>query len=101
MAVVLFSESKSQGLLLIYFQVPCRPREQKLRKFRSKDFMSDEGKIENEIINYSGNRGNKYVQVTNERELRKLISESCPDDSNKSGSRKKFSLYSKLVTTVV
>ena len=55
--VVLFNESKSQGLLLICFQVPCRPREQKLRKFKSKDFMRDEGKIEIEIINYSVNRG--------------------------------------------
>ena len=55
-AVVLFNESNSQGLLLIYFQVPCRPCEQRLRKFKSKDFMSDEGKIENEIINYSVNR---------------------------------------------
>ena len=55
--VVLFNKSKSQGLLLIYFQVPCRPRERRLRKIKSKNFMSDEGKIENEIINYSVNRG--------------------------------------------
>ena len=52
-----FKESKSQGLLLIYFQVPCRPRKQRLRKFKSKDFEnSDERKIGNEIINYSVNR---------------------------------------------
>ena len=29
--------------------------------------MSDEGKIENEIINYSVSRGNKYNQTGNER----------------------------------
>ena len=55
-AVVLFNESKSQGFLQIYFQMPCRPREQRLRKFKSKDFMSDGRKIENEIINISVNR---------------------------------------------
>ena len=54
---MLFNESKSQGLLLSYFQVLCRPHEQRLRKFKSKNFMSDERKIKNEIINYSVNRG--------------------------------------------
>ena len=57
MAVVLLNGNKSQGLLLIYFRVPCRPRERRLRKFKTKDFMSDERKIENEIIKYSVNRG--------------------------------------------
>ena len=32
--------------------------------------MSDEGKIENEIINYSVSRGNKYNETENERGLR-------------------------------
>ena len=32
--------------------------------------MSDEGKIENEIINYSVSRGNKCNQTENERGLR-------------------------------
>ena len=41
--------------------------------------MGDEGKIENEIFNYSVNRGNKYNQMKNERKLRKLGTESCPD----------------------
>ena len=63
--------------------------------------MSDRGKIENEIINYSVNPGNKYNQMENERELRKLETESCPDDSSKSGSRGKFSLQSTLLTAVV
>ena len=63
--------------------------------------MSDEEKIENVIINYSVNRGNKYNQMENERELRKLRTESCPDDSSKSGSRGKFSPQSKLLTAVV
>ena len=35
-AVVLFNVNKSQGPLLIYFQVTCRPREQKLRKFKAR-----------------------------------------------------------------
>ena len=63
--------------------------------------MSDEGKIENEIINYSVNRGNKYNQMKNEKELRNLGTESCADDSSKSGSRGKFSPHSELLTTVV
>ena len=33
--------------------LPCWLREQKLRKFNSKGFMSDKRKIENEIFNYS------------------------------------------------
>ena len=45
--------------------------------------------------------GNKDVQVKNKRKLRQLISESCPDDGNESGSRKNFSIYSKLFTAVV
>ena len=32
--------------------------------------------------------GNKYVQVKNERELRKLGIESCPNSTNKGGSKK-------------
>ena len=74
-----------RGFLLVYFQLLSRPREQRLREFKSKDFMSDEGKIENEIINYSVNRVNKCNQAKNERELRKLIAESCPNSSNKMG----------------
>ena len=45
--------------------------------------------------------GNKYVQVKNERELRKLGYESCPNSSNSGGSKRKFSLDSKLFTPVV
>ena len=81
--------------------MPCRPREQRLRKLKCKDFMSDEGEIENEKVKYSVNRGNKYNQMKTERELRKLGTESCPDDGSKSGSRGKFSPHSKLLTPVV
>ena len=63
--------------------------------------MSDLGKIENKIFNYSVNRGNKFNQMENERELRKFGTESCPDDNSKSGSRGKFSPQSKLLTAVV
>ena len=63
--------------------------------------MSEEEKIENVINNYSVNRGNKYNQIENERELRKLGTESCPDDSSKSGSRWKFSPQSKSLRAVV
>ena len=38
--------------------------------------MSDERKIEKELINYLVNRGNKYNQVKNGRELRKMGTES-------------------------
>ena len=63
--------------------------------------MSDEGKIKNETIKNSVNRGNKYNQMKNERELRKLGTESCPDDSSKNGSRGNFSPQSKSLTAVV
>ena len=33
--------------------MPCRLCEQRLRKFKSKDFLSDERKTENKIINVS------------------------------------------------
>ena len=33
--------------------LPCWLREQKLRQINSKDFASDDRKIENEIVNYS------------------------------------------------
>ena len=44
--------------------------------------MSDGGKIESEIINYSVNQGNKYNQMENESHL---------SDSSKSGSERNFS----------
>ena len=73
--------------------MPCRPGEQGLRKFKSKDFMSDEKKIENEIIIQS-TEGNKYVQVKNERELRKLRTESCGCATDRSGSWERIAILS-------
>ena len=52
--------------------------------------MSDGGKIEREIINYSVNRGNKYNQMGKERTA-PMENESRISNSNKSGSREKFS----------
>ena len=63
--------------------------------------MSDEGKKEIEINNYSVRRGNKNNQMKNERELRKLGTESCRDDSSKSGSIGQFSPQPKFLTPVV
>ena len=54
--------------------------------------MSDGGKIESEIINYSVNRGNKYNQIENERTAL-MENESRLSDSSKSGSERKFSLH--------
>ena len=54
--------------------------------------MSDGEKIENEIINYSVNRGNKYNQMGIERTAL-MENESRISNSNKSGSREKFSLH--------
>ena len=53
--------------------------------------MSDEGKIENEIINYSFNRGSKYHQMGNERTAQ-MENESRISDSSKSGNEGNFSL---------
>ena len=64
----------------------------KIAKVQSKDFMSDGGKIESEIINYSVNRGNKYNQMENERTAL-MESESRLSDSSKSGSEINFSLH--------
>ena len=52
--------------------------------------MSDGGKIESEIINYSVNRGNKYNQIENERTAL-MGNESRLSDSSKSGSERDFS----------
>ena len=54
--------------------------------------MSDGGKMESEIINYSVNRGNKYNQLENERTAL-MGNESRISNSSKSGSGEKFSLH--------
>ena len=51
------------------------------------------------IIQSTG--GNKYVQMKNERELHKLVTESLLNNSNESGGNKKSSLYSRLFFTAV
>ena len=53
--------------------------------------MSDGGKKENEIINYSVNRGSKYNQMGNERTAL-IENESRISDSSKSGNEGNFSL---------
>ena len=53
--------------------------------------MSDGGKIENEIINYSVNRGSKYNQMGIERTAL-MENESRISDSSKSGNEGDFSL---------
>ena len=52
--------------------------------------MSDGGKVESEIFNYSVKRGNKYNQMENERTAL-MEEQSRLSDSSKSGSEKKFS----------
>ena len=54
--------------------------------------MSDGGKIESEIFNYSVNRGNKYNQMEIERTTL-MGNESRISNSSKSGSREKFSQH--------
>ena len=53
--------------------------------------MSDGGKIESEIINYSVNRGRKYNQMGNERTAL-MENESRIINSSKSGNERNFSL---------
>ena len=53
--------------------------------------MSDGGKIENEIINYSVSRGNKNNQTGNERTAL-MENESRISDISKSGNEGNFSL---------
>ena len=54
--------------------------------------MSDRGKIESQVINYSVSRVNKYNQMENERTAL-MENESRISNSSKSGSREKFSLH--------
>ena len=58
--------------------------------------MSDGGKIESEIINYSVNRGNKYNQMENERTAL-MKNESHLSDSSKKGSERNFSPHLKCL----
>ena len=53
--------------------------------------MSDGGKIESELINYSVSRGSKYNQMGNERTAL-MENESRISDSSKSGNEENFSL---------
>ena len=61
--------------------------------------MSDGGKIESEIINYSVNRGSKYNQMGNERTAL-MENESRISNSRKSGSGGNFSPQSKALAAV-
>ena len=54
--------------------------------------MSDGGEIEKEIINFSVNRGNKNIQMGNERTALRE-NESRIRNSSKTGSKEKFSLH--------
>ena len=54
--------------------------------------MSDGGKIESEIFNCSLNRGNKYIQMGNERTAL-MENESRVSNNSKIGSRENFSLH--------
>ena len=54
--------------------------------------MSNGGKTESEIFNYSVSRGNKYNQMQNERTAR-MERESRLSDSRKSESERNFSLH--------
>ena len=65
--------------LLSLFSLPCWLREQRLRKFNTKDFMSDEKKIENEIIIYSVYRGKTNAFKWNERETAQIGNWVMPD----------------------
>ena len=63
--------------------------------------MSDRGKVEKQIINYSVKRGNKYNQMENERTAL-MENESRISNSSKCGNREKFSPHTnRLQQTVV
>ena len=56
------------------------------------------GKQKMKYSNIQSTGGNKHIQVQNERELRKLGTESCVSVSDKSGSWEGIAVYSiKLV----
>ena len=55
--------------------------------------------LKNSII--QSTEGNKHMQIKNERELRYLGTESCLSNSNESGGKREFSIYSRLFTKAV
>ena len=64
--------------------------------------MSDEGEIENGNFQIFSQPGEiKHMPMKNERELRKLIKKSCPNNSTESGSKREYIIYSKLFKTAV
>ena len=70
---------------MFLFLLLCWLREQILRKFNSKDFMSDERKIEDETIKHSVNRGKQTKASELKRKRNNLGTESCLSASEDSG----------------
>ena len=82
-------------LLSFCFVAVLAPRT-KLRKFKSKDFASDERKIENEIVKYSASHKKKQpCAVDMKKILHHMVVNSRFRD--KIGDGKKFDIYSKFL----
>ena len=76
--------------------MPCWLREQRLRKFNSKDFTSDETKIEINIIQLFKLSREINTFKSNEKEQRKLGTESCVTASDKLGGREESPSISEI-----
>ena len=50
-------KQRVSGAFISLYSLPCWLREQRLRKFNSKDFTNDERKIENEMIYHPDYKG--------------------------------------------
>ena len=88
-----FVNKQNESLELLFFCFRCFA-EQILRKFNSKDFMSDERKIENETIKYSVNRRKQTNANEMKRKRNNLTTESCLSASEHSGNWGGITVYS-------
>ena len=78
--------------------MPCWLREQKLRKFNSKDFASDERKIENESQLFRQPQKKQLYAIEMKRKLHHMVVNSRL--RARTGAGKKI-IYSKLFATAV
>ena len=85
---ICFVDKQNESLEIISpFSLPCWLREQRLRKFNSKDFMSHERKIAQEITKYSVNRGKQPYANEMKRKRQNLGTEACLSASDENGDK--------------
>ena len=87
------NQNASLELLSLYFVALLAPRT-KLRKFNSKDFASDERKIEIEIVNYSVSLKKQPYAIEMKRKRHHMVTKSRIRARNGDGGEGEISIYS-------